>query len=402
MSDIRERFSKLGIDNAPGQEIRQQVKKIEMKGEIIPGEFVDFSHGDVNAFPPLSSSLENFIQGFREGGKQAYTEYRGKEEIRQELAKKIAEFTKASLSAEMMILTPGTQGALFLAMGSLVGSGDKVAIMEPDYFANRKLVEYFDGEILPVSLDYMDKVTEAGIRLDELETAFKKGAKVFLFSNPNNPTGVIYSHDEIKKIGQLAKKYSAFVVVDELYARQIFDQHEYTHLRQLEELDSDHVLTIMGPSKTESLSGFRLGAAFGASWLIERMEKLQAIVSLRCAGYNQSVFYTWFHEPEGWLEDRVKKHQVIRDDLMALFENAPGIQVRKTEGGSYIFPKVQGLHIDMKEFAKIARVQANVIITPGTEFGPQFTDCFRLNFSQDADKAHNAIVRLLELIERYR
>ena len=100
--------------------------------------------------------------------------------------------------------------------------------------------------------------------------------------------------------------------MDQLYSRQIFDNHPYTHLRALPEADRpDSLLTIMGPSKTESLSGFRLGTAFGSSWIIDRMEKLQAIVTLRAPGYSQYVFRSWFQEPEGWLKDRIAVHQAI-------------------------------------------------------------------------------------------
>lgn len=404
MSDyITEKFAKLGVDNAPGQEVRQKTDNLDMVGDKIEGAPVDFSHGDVDAFEPVPGSFQAFEEGFKVGGAQAYTEYRGKGFIREQLAQDLAAFTGAPVSAsDGLILTPGTQGALFLAMGSMIGRGDKVAIVEPDYFANRKLVEFFDGELVPVQMHYMKTKDGSGLDLEQLEQVFKDGVKLFEFSNPNNPVGAIYSHDEICQIAKLAEKYGASVIVDELYSRQIFDGRDYTHLRAQNLMDPDNLITIIGPSKTESLSGFRLGAAFGSPKVIARMEKLQAIVSLRCAGYNQAVFKTWFHEPEGWMKERVAAHQAIRDDLIALFGAAEGIEVRPTEGGSYIFPRVEGLKRSIQDFTKILRLQAGVTVTPGTEFGPQFTDCFRLNFSQDPKKAHDAIVRLLKIVERYR
>lgn len=404
MSTIEEKFAKLGVDNAPGQEGRQKVGELPLVGDPIPGEPVNFSHGDVDAFVPTPGAYEAYNAGFEEGGSQAYTEYRGKKEIREYLAGKLAGFTGAPVDADNeIILTPGTQGALFLAMGSMIGAGDKVAIVEPDYFANRKLVEFFDGDLVPVHMDYegAESRGEAGIDLDELEEAFKNGVKLFEFSNPNNPTGVIYSEREIRKIAELAEKYGASLIVDELYSRQIFDSHPYTHLRSLGIMNPDRLITIIGPSKTESLSGFRLGVAFGSSQVITRMEKLQAIVSLRCAGYSQAVFKVWFNEPEGFMKERVAAHQAIRDDLLELFNAAPGFSVRPTEGGSYIFPKVRGLTVSIGDLVKILRIQAHVTVTPGTEFGPEYTDCFRLNFSQDPKKAHDAIVRAIEIISRY-
>lgn len=404
MSLLDEKFSKLGVDNAPGQEKRQQGSRIQLRGENIPGIPVDFSHGDVNenAFAPTPGSLEQFIAGVRRGGEVAYTEYRGSSSVREDLAGKLALFTGAPVSADDgLIITPGSQGALFLAMGATIGRGDKVAIVQPDYFANHKLVDFFDGELVPVRMDYLGATRDTGLDLTQLEEAFKAGARLFLFSNPNNPAGVIYSPAEIRTIAELAEKYGATVIVDQLYSRLLYDGRTYTHLRAMN-INPDNVLTIMGPSKTESLSGYRLGVAFGAPAIIDRMEKLQAIVSLRAPGYSQAVLKTWFAEPQGWLEERITLHQSIRDDLLMNFRPVDGIKVRTTEAGSYIFPRIPELVVTTQEFIKILRLQAAVTVTPGTEFAPYLTDSFRLNFSQNHAAAIQAIERIIQLIERYR
>jgi aspartate/methionine/tyrosine aminotransferase len=402
MDQLIEKFSMLGVDNAPGQETLQDGEGLRLIGEKIPGRPVDFSHGDVNAFEPIPGSLDAFVEGVHLGGEQAYTEYKGRGNIREWLSEKLSAFTNTTISPDtQLIITPGTQGALFLAMGSLIGRGDKVAIVEPDYFANRKLVQFFDGEIIPVVLDFLESDKRACLNLAELEDAFKTGVKVFLFSNPNNPTGVIYSYDEIRSIAFLAKKYDVSVIADQLYARQIFDGRVYTHLCA-QDTKPVNLITIIGPSKTESLSGYRLGVAFGSENIIARMEKLQAIVSLRAGGYSQAVLTSWFNEPEGWMEDRMSAHQRIRDDLVALLHGVEGVKVRKTEAGSYLFVRVPELRVTMREFVKILRFQADVTVTIGTEFGPQFTNSFRINFSQDHHFALEAINRTVQLIERYR
>lgn len=402
MSNLIEKFAKIGVENAPGQEGRQRTEELDIRGEKLSGTPVDFSHGDVNAHEPTPGSFEEFKKGFERGASQAYTEYRGGKHTREDVAAKLADFTGASIDPDSeIIITPGTQCALFLAMGALVGEGDKVAIVEPDYFANRKLAEFFGGELVPVQMDFFGTDKGAGLDLTGLEEAFKSGVKLFLFSNPNNPTGVIYSEDEIKKIASLAKKYDVSLIVDELYSRQIFDNRPYTHLRALEE-KPDTLITILGPSKTESLSGFRLGAAFGSSCIIDRMERLQAIVSLRAGGYNQSVLATWFSEPEGWMNQRIAAHQAIRDELLEKLRAVDGVKARTTEGGSYLFTELPPMDITIKDFVKIVRNLTGVTVTPGTEFGPQFENCFRINFSQDHKAAVEGIERLLAVFERYR
>jgi len=158
----------------------------------------------------------------------------------------------------------------------------------------------------------------------------------------------------------------------------------------------------MGPSKTESLSGYRLGVAFGAAHLIERMEKLQAIVSLRAPGYSQAVLRTWFNEPAGWLTDRIAKHEAIRNDLLAVLKAVPGVTARTPQAGSYLFPRLPGLSISLHNFVRALRVQAGVTVTPGTEFSPDTADSIRLNFSQNHQAAVQALTRAGQLIARYR
>lgn len=405
MTTILEKFAKLATDNAPGQEGRQNPAALAdlAKGDRLAGRPVDFSHGDVDAFTPTPGAVEAFVAAVESGGRQAYTEYRGKGKIRDRVAKRLAAFTGAPVAgADEVIVTPGSQGALFLAVAATVTAGDKVAIVQPDYFANRKLVEFLDAEIVPVQLDYLGGDTRAGLDLGGLEAAFKAGAKVFLFSNPNNPAGVIYSADEIRAIAELAERFGATVIVDQLYSRLVYDGRAYTHLRAQAAIDPANVVTVMGPSKTESLSGYRLGVAFGAARLIERMERLQAIVSLRAAGYNQTVLDTWFAEPAGWMEERIRLHRAIRDDLVAAFRAVPGVAIRPTEAGSYVFPRLPKLAVAPLDFVRLLRHQADVTVTPGSEFSPLTLDSIRLNFSQDHIAVHSAVDRIVALIDRYR
>ncbi|MBK5205009.1 MAG: pyridoxal phosphate-dependent aminotransferase [Polaromonas sp.] len=404
MGRIEDKFAMLATDNAPGQEGRQKAADLGplLRGGPIEGRPVDFSHGDVNAFEPTPGAFDAFVAGVETGADQAYTEYRGKKNIRDHLAAKLADFTGAPVSSDNgLIITPGTQGALFLAIASSVSAGDKVAIVQPDYFANRKLVQFFGAEIVPVKLNYLAATELAGLDLGQLEDAFKAGAKVFVFSNPNNPAGVIYSDSEINDIARLAQAYDATVIVDQLYSRLLYQGSHYTHLRANPHAP-ENVITIIGPSKTESLSGYRVGVAFGSAALIDRMEKLQAIVSLRAGGYSQSVLRTWFAEPAGWMQERIALHQAIRDALLARLRAVDGLDARTPQAGSYLFPRLPELAVPTQTFVTILRHQAGVIVTPGAEFGPHSTDSIRFNFSQDREAAVQAIERTCALIERYR
>ncbi len=403
MMTLDEKFKALEADNAPGQEVRQDLGDLNtiMRGGKIEGFPVDFSHGDVDAFPPTPGSLAAWQNGFSKGAQQAYTEYRGAAQIRNGLADRLGTFTGRPISADKeLIITPGTQGALFLALGATVTAGTKVAVVEPDYFANRKLVTFFGGEIIPISLHYQGSLSENGPDLNRLETAFKNGTKVLVFSTPNNPTGFVYSHNTITSIAALAEAHDVTVIVDQLYSRMLYSGEVYTHLRSCDN-QPKNLITIMGPSKTESLSGFRLGVAFGTSKLIDRMERLQAIVSLRAAGYNQAALDTWFQEPLSWMEKRIHEHEAIRDELLKIFR-AANLPTATPQAGSYLFPQLPLLRVDLNTFVRLLREQASVIVTPGSEFAPSINDSIRLNFSQDHAAAIAAAKRIVEMVDIYR
>lgn len=102
------------------------------------------------------------------------------------------------------------------------------------------------------------------------------------------------------------------------------------------------------------------------------------------------------------MERRVREHQKIRDALVEKFQAVPGVRVRPADGGSYLFVQLPPLDVSIGDFVKIVRRLADVTVTPGTEFGPGFTDSFRINFSQDKTAALAAMDRLLAVMERYR
>ena len=382
----------LDISSSPGQE-----KSLTQTTTDAGVDGTDFSHGDVGAFPPIPGAFDLYEKAFVDGRRYAYSRYRGHHDVREHTARHVGEFTGHPVDpSHDIIVTPGTQGGLFLALSSLVEPGARVAIVAPDYFANSRIVTYLRAQPVAVTLHYEDPARAGELDLDTLEGAFAAGARLLVFSNPNNPTGVVYTPTQIRAIAALAEKYGAFVVVDQLYSRLMYPGTSFTHLRASGIAD-DRCLTLLGPSKTESLSGFRVGVALGASHVIDRMEKLQALVSLRASGYSQAVLHSWFTEPPGWMDQRINEHQAIRDDLCARFRATPGVAVRPTEGGSYMFPQLPPLRVPETEFRALLRNDHGITVTPGNEFGSGYDRSIRLNFSQDHDKAAKAVSIICEL-----
>jgi aspartate/methionine/tyrosine aminotransferase len=348
---------------------------------------VDFSHGDVAAFPPHPRAIAAAVDAVSDPH-SAYSPYRGHGNVREKVATSLASFTGRQIDpATELIITPGTQGGLYLALSSLVGPGDLVAIANPDYFAYGRIVTYLGARPRHVALR-----SEAGVaRLDmsQLELALTEGARVICLSNPNNPTGAIYDSAQFREIAELCERWNAFLISDELYSRLDYGGIPIAHAWSSAGLEHRSI-SLVGPSKSESLSGFRVGVAIAPAKVIDAMERIQSIVSLRAPGYAQAVLGAWFGEEPGWMASRIEDHREIRDAIVSRWCEIPGLDVSLPRAGSYLFPRLPAMTVSTAELLATLRNDAGIVVTHGAEFGPGGEHCFRVNFSQQADVALEA------------
>jgi aspartate/methionine/tyrosine aminotransferase len=152
---------------------------------------------------------------------------------------------------------------------------------------------------------------------------------------------------------------------------------------------AERTVTLLGPSKTESMSGYRLGAAIGPGVVVEAMEQVISLASLRTAGYAQHALRHWMDDDDLWLDERTTEHQEIRDYLVRELLKIPGMKVSSPAGSSYVFPDVSETpwameHGSNDDFMLAVALKRNgVLVSPGYQFGEDGRGHFRINFSQD-------------------
>jgi len=251
-----------------------------------PATFIDTTHFDTTRFPPPNWALQSFTDAAKDGA-LAYTGYRGNRTILETVGDAITAFTGEHFDPETeLILTPGTQAGLFGALSAIVNEGDKVLLVDPDYLFSERILRFLGADISNVPL-----TTQRDIQpdLDVLENSLKRlRPKLLVFSHPNNLTGAVYSPAVIARIAELAVQHNLWVVVDELYARLVYDGRPFTHLVAHPGM-RDRTVTLFGPSKTESLSGYRVGVVAAPAGVIAALEDVQSITSLRAPAYAQHV-----------------------------------------------------------------------------------------------------------------
>lgn len=373
-----------------GQSLRTLERELEMAP--IGGELLDITYADTHRFPPPPFALEAFARA-ASGGGMTYTPYRGDAGVRRAVAANLGELLTVPVDPDTeVILTPGTQAALYAALAATVEPGDRVIITDPDYITSERSARYFGADYVSVPLLWKPMASPR-IDLDRLDVALRAGAKLLMFSHPNNPTGAVFTPEHVREIAELVRGTDTLVLVDELYSRLVYDGRPFAHFIA-EAGMKERTITTLGPSKTESLSGYRIGAAVAPAAIVNRMEDVMGIASLRCPAYAQHVLTHWLVDDRDYVAQRITEYQALRDKTVSVLTGMPGVDVRPAGGSAYLFPDCGELGVSDQEVALALKMQAGLVINPGYQFGSGGRHHFRICFAQEEQAWDRALERM--------
>ena len=288
-----------------------------------------------------------------------------------------------------LVLTTGTQGGLFAVLSALVDAGDRVALTDPEYLFAERILRFLGAEVVRIPLTAGG---DPGVDLQQLEDAAIRGIRLFLTSNPNNPTGIVYGDDTVKGISRLAAAHDFLVVVDELYCRLVYDGTPFTHLVAEPEMGT-RTVTLLGGSKTESLTGYRVGAVVADAEIIDAIEQVIAFSALRAPAYSQHVLTGWLHEDDDFVRERVRQLRIMQRHATDRLRSIPGISVEPGAGTAYLWPDVSGLGLTSLDAGRLC-YDAGVVVSPGYQFGPAGKTRFRMCFAQGEARLDAALDRI--------
>ncbi|MFG3689831.1 aminotransferase class I/II-fold pyridoxal phosphate-dependent enzyme [Micromonospora sp. NPDC047740] len=380
--------------------IGTSVRAAERELEQTPGPaaLLDVTYADTHRFPPPSWALDTFVEA-ASGKGMTYTPYRGDRQVRAAVAANVESVLGIpSHGTADVILTPGTQGALFVAMASILQPGDLVVLPDPEYLSTERMLRYFGARVARVPM-----VEVPGDRpefdWEVLEDLFTQRPRLMIFSHPNNPTGAVYSAATIARIAELARANDVLVLADELYCRLVYDNEPFVHLACLPGMAS-RTITLLGPSKTESLSGYRLGIAVAPTEIVDRMEDVQSLTALRAPAYAQHLLTRWLAEDVEFLKERILEYQALRDSTVQRLNESGLLTVVPAYGSAYLFPKLLVGATD-QQVAIALKQDAGIVVNPGYQFGTAGLGHLRLCFAQDEPVWSAALDRLLTVVGRF-
>ena len=294
-----------------------------------------------------------------------------------------------------IVVTCGSTEAMMATMMSIINPGDKVAIFSPFY-------ENYGADTILSGAEpiYVPLVPpEYDFNKDELEAAFKAGAKALVLCNPSNPCGKVFSEKELSDIAELAEKYDAYVVTDEVYEHIVFAPYKHIYFASLPGMRK-RTISCSSLSKTYSITGWRLGYTIAPSEITDRIRKVHDFLTVGAPAPLQEAIVTGLKFGQDYYDEFLREYTEKRDIFIKGLDDI-GLKHNIPEGAYYIMVDISefGFESDL-EFAEELIKRVGVAGVPGSIFfNEPVNNYIRFNFSKRNETLHDAIERLSHIRE---
>ena len=361
---------------------------------------VNLSQGFPDFEPPrpILDRLSTVATDLAKGDFHQYAVTWGAQNFREGVAKKYEHFSgqKVDPNSEVVV-TCGSTEAMMASMLSVVNPGDKVIIFSP-FYENYGADAILSGaEPIFVSLRAPDFKFDA----NELEDAFKTGAKALILCNPSNPCGKVFTLEELTIIADLAKKYDAYVITDEVYEHIVYDNNKHIYFSTLPGV-KDRTIVCSSLSKTYSITGWRLGYTIANAEISDRIKKTHDFLTVGAAAPLQEAAATGLVFGDDYYRDLQKKYSEKRE-LMLKGLDALKIPHTVPEGAYYILLDISefGYKSDL-DFATDLIKKVGVGTVPGSSFFKEEENRYvRIHFAKKDETLNLALEKLSDLRKKF-
>lgn len=325
--------------------------------------------------------------------------------LRQAIVNKLKRDNELEYTPEQIVVSNGAKQSIANVIMSIVDKGEEVIIPSPYWVSYSEIVKLAGGKSVfveaPIEQDFK-------INSDQLEKAINDKTRAFLFSSPNNPTGSLYSKQELKALVDVFVKYPNVVILsDEIYEHINYEgQHE--SIAQFKEI-ADRVVVINGVSKGYAMTGWRIGYIAAPLWIAKACAKLQGQVTSGACSIAQMASIAALEGDQSTTIEMRSIFKRRRDLALEQIKEIPGFEIREPKGAFYLFPKVSKLFgkiYDDKEIKDSSDLsmylldKAHVATVTGEAFGEP--NCLRLSYATSEEKMKEAIDRIKTAIKELR
>ena len=334
------------------------------------------------------------IHSIKNGKASFYTVASGLPELKDAIGQYMKNYYGYFVSRNQVVVGTGAKYILYTFFTTVLDPGDEVIIPSPCWVSYVDQVKMVGG--VPVTVATTQK-NHFKVTVEQLEAARTDKTKVILLNSPSNPTGMIYTRDELEAIGNWAVANGILILADDIYGRLVYNGNVFTPISSISEAIREHTIVVNGFSKTYAMTGWRVGFAVGNEDIISGMAKVISQTTSNLTTVSQYAAIEALTGPQDSIESMRRDFEDRLNTIYPLLCEVPGFDVIKPQGAFYLFPNVKRAmelkgYTDVTDFTNDILEEVGVALVTGAGFGAP--ENVRLSYATDLVTLKEAVNRL--------
>jgi aspartate aminotransferase len=331
-------------------------------------------------------------------GQTKYTPSGGLASLKDSIIQKFKTDQGIQYDASEIIVTNGAKHGLYTLFQVLLNDGDEVIIPTPYWVSYPEQVKLAGGN--PVIVEGKE-TNSFKITPEQLEASITTNTKAVIINSPSNPTGMLYTREELTALGEVCIKHNVLIVSDEIYEKLVYADHKHVSIAEISPQLKEQTIIINGVSKSHSMTGWRIGYAAGNSTIIKAMTNLASHSTSNPTTTSQYAAIAAYEGTQEPVETMRKAFEERLNVVYKTLEEIPGFQCLKPQGAFYLFPNVVEAaqktgYENVDDFAKSLLEEAKVAVIPGSGFGSPSN--IRLSYATSLEALEAAVERIHKFV----
>jgi len=363
---------------------------IDSKAKAMKAEGIDvcgFGAGEPDVDTPehiKAAAIEALQAGFTK-----YTPSAGIPELRAAIAEKLAADNGLTYRAGQVVVSNGAKHACYNAILATCQPGDEVIIPAPYWVSYPDMVRLVGAE--PVIVPTMER-NNWKMRPEDFENAMTPRTKMLIMNTPCNPTGSVYTREELEAIVEVASGEDIYILSDEIYEKLVYDDTKHVSIGSLSKEAYDLTITVNGFSKSYAMTGWRLGYLAAPEAVAKAVDSIQSHTTANPSSFSQRGALAALKGDQQAVADMREEFDMRRNYMIDRLSKIPNVTAVKPQGAFYVLLNVSQLGLTSQNFADRLLSKANVAVVPGAAFGDDRT--IRLSYATSIDIIKKGLDRL--------
>ena len=322
-------------------------------------------------------------------GRTKYTPSAGIPELRQAISQKFLKDNGLDYKSSQVIVSTGAKQSCYNAIAAVVNEGDEVIIPAPYWLSYPEMVRMVGGEsvLVPTREENNWKITP-----EDFENAMTPRTKMIIINSPGNPTGSIYTREELKALTEVAAEEDIYILSDEIYEKLTYDGAEHVSVASISPEAYDLTITINGFSKAYAMTGWRLGYLAAPEPIARAIDSMQSHMTSNPCSFAQYGALAALTSDQQCVADMREEFDIRRQYMFERLTQIQGVSAVRPQGAFYILANISALGLKSQNFADRLLSKSSVAVVPGIAFGDDRT--IRLSYATSLDVIKSGLDRI--------